>query len=173
LEKLIEICLLGSGSEPIQHMEVSKNFHVFSSQSSDLRFLGSFLKDLTPQDMGYAELGGLPATAVIGFIGYGAAEINAYQVGGKIVLNNGFHRVYALRELGYKQLPILVQEIKNPSLEFPAQIFGVSSNYLLNHQRPVMVKDFFEPEFVIKFKVPRTIRTVKIRVATEQYEVPA
>jgi hypothetical protein len=170
LDDLIEICLAsGSGVEPVQHSEVGHNFHVFSSQSGDLRFLGAFVKDLQGE---IAEQGGVPAGGIVAFVGYGASEINVYEVGSKMILNNGFHRVYALRQMGFKELPVLVQEIKNPSLEVPGSILGVSSGYLLNHSRPVLLKDFFDEGFAIKLKVPKTVRTVKVRVMTEQFDLP-
>src|SRR6266849_8814159 len=77
LRDLIEICLAPERQmDPIQHLEVGPNTHVFSSPNSDLRYLGSFVKDLAPEDMMFAIGGGLPAAAIITFVGYGSAPIN-------------------------------------------------------------------------------------------------
>lgn len=174
LDDLIEICLSsGSAAEPIQHMEAGPNFHIFSSKNDDLRFLGAFYKDeTTKEDIGYAQTGGMPAASLLAFVGYGAPEVNAYHINNRYILNNGFHRVYALRKLGFKQIPVLVKEIHNPSLEIPSHILGVTSNYLVNHTRPALLKDFFEPGLSHKFKVPQKIKTLKVRVMTELHDIP-
>ena len=70
MTELMDICLSPTRvMEPIQHLEVAPNTHVFSSPNSDIRFLGSFVKPLTPEDLAHAALGGLPAAAIIAFVG--------------------------------------------------------------------------------------------------------
>src|SRR5205823_4529744 len=70
---LIEICLSQARQmDAIQHLEVAPNVHAFSSRNSDVRLLGSFTKDLSLDDLQYAEGGGLPANAIIVFVGYGS-----------------------------------------------------------------------------------------------------
>lgn len=56
---LFNICLSSKRHiDPIQHLEVGPNAHVFSSPNSDIRFLGAFVKELSNEDLFYAELGG-------------------------------------------------------------------------------------------------------------------
>src|SRR2546422_1783424 len=77
MDDLIQICLSPKRAmDPIQHLEVAPNTHVFSSPNSDIRFLGAFVKDLTPDDLEWAVAGGLPAAAIIAFVGYGGAPVN-------------------------------------------------------------------------------------------------
>jgi len=159
--------------EPIQHLEVGPNTHVFSSPNSDLRFLGSFVKDLAPEDMKFAIGGGLPAAAIITFVGYGSAPINAFKVGNRIVLNNGFHRAYALRSLGVTEIPVLIQDIRNVQLEFPPAIAGLPREYLLQAPRPALVKDFFELDYAITLRVQERIRLVTVGVNSGQHDVPS
>jgi hypothetical protein len=66
--------------------------HIPSSPNSDVRFLGAFVKELTTEDFAHAVFGGLPAAAVIAFVGYGGAPINVLQWGGRVVLNNGLNQ---------------------------------------------------------------------------------
>src|SRR5438093_6269421 len=111
---LIEACLSPKRTmDPIQHLEIAPNTHVFSSPNSDIRFLGAFVKDLTSNDLEWAVMGGLPAAAIIAFVGYGGAPVNVLRVGNRVVLNNGFHRVVALRSLGVEMIPAAVQHIRN------------------------------------------------------------
>lgn len=94
MEDLLRTCVSPHREmDPIQHLEVAPNVHVFSSPNSDIRFLGSFVKKIVPDDLDAAIMGGLPAAAVISFVGYGGASVNVIRAGTRVVLNNGFHRV--------------------------------------------------------------------------------
>lgn len=103
---------------------------MISSRNSDVRALGSFLKPIEASDLNYLEAGGVPAVAVITFIGYGIPAINVLRVGPRLVLNNGFHRVYALRSAGVSHIPVVVQNLDNPQLELPPHLLGVPTPYL-------------------------------------------
>lgn len=174
VDHLLDICASPKREmEPIQHLEIVQNTHVFSSPNSDIRFLGSFVKPLTPDDLIFAELGGLPAAAVIAFVGYGGAPVNVLKAGQRLVLNNGFHRVYSLRSLGVTEIPVVVQNIRNPELEFPPTVAGLPKEYLLKVPRPVMVKDFFEADFAITLRVRERMKMVTVGVSLGQHEVPS
>jgi hypothetical protein len=66
-DAVARLCLSSERTmSPIQHLELAPNAHAFSSPSSDLRFLGSYLKDnLSVSDLAYAHGGGVPAAAII------------------------------------------------------------------------------------------------------------
>lgn len=172
---LLQICVSPIRKmDPIQHLEmIGQNVHVFSSPNSDIRFLGAFLKPLNAEDLGYAVGGGIPAAAVIAFVGYGAAPVNVLQVGPRVLLNNGFHRVYALRSMGIKEIPVVVQQVRNAALECPPAVAGLPKEYLLNVPRPVLMKDFFEADFAITLQVKERIKTVTIGINFAQHDVPA
>jgi hypothetical protein len=174
MKDLFDVCIsLKRDMDPIQHLEVAPNTHVFSSPNSDIRFLGAFVKDLNGEDCSYAEGGGLPAAAIIAFVGYGAAPVNVLSVGRRVILNNGFHRVFALRSIGVTKIPVVVQHMRNAQLECPPQVAGLPREYLLTHPRPVLVRDFFEPDFAITLKVRERIKTVTVSVVPGQHDVPS
>lgn len=174
MNDLLDICVSPNRAmDPIQHLEVAPNTHVFSSPNSDIRFLGAFVKHLTAADLEYAESGGLPAAAVIAFVGYGGAPVNVLKAGDRVVLNNGFHRVYALRSLGVTEIPVVVQHVRNVQLEFPPVVAGLPKDYLLNVPRPVLIKDFFEPDFAITLKVRERVKMVTVGIGLGQHEVPS
>jgi hypothetical protein len=174
LDELLDICVSPKREmEPIQHLEVAPNTHVFSSPNSDIRFLGAFVKELTSQDFEHAVFGGLPAAAVIAFIGYGGAPINVLLSGQRVVLNNGFHRVYALRSIGVTEIPVVIQHVSNPQLEFPPQVVGLPKEYLLGVPRPVVMKDFFEDGFTITLKVRDRVKMITLGIGVNQHDVPA
>jgi hypothetical protein len=174
LDELLEICLSPKREmDPIQHLEIAPNTHVFSSPNSDIRFLGAFVKDLKPDDLEWAVMGGLPAAAIIAFVGYGGAPVNVLKVGNRVILNNGFHRVFALRSLGVKMIPVVVQHVRNAQLECPPQVAGLPKEYLLNVPRPVLLKDFFEPDFTVMLRVRERVKMVTVGVGLSQHEVPS
>lgn len=173
-DSLIKICLSPKQSmAPIEHLELGPNSHIFSSPSRDLRFLGAFVKDLTNDDLAYAQMGGVPAAAIISFIGYGAYPVNVLLHNSRAVLNNGFHRVYALRSKGVQKIPVIVQQAHNLQLEFPQHVAGIPRDYLLGHPRPVLMKDFFENDFTTTLKVRKRIRTVTLQANIGQHDVPS
>jgi hypothetical protein len=131
------------------------------------------VKKLSADDMQYAVGGGLPAAAIISFVGYGGAPVNVLQAGGKVVLNNGFHRVYALRSLGVGEIPVVVQQVRNIQLEFPPTVAGLPREYLLGAPRPVLLKDFFDPDFAITLKVRERVKMVTVGIGLSQHEVPS
>lgn len=170
--ELITICLEPERErQPIQHVQVGSNTHVFSSPVSDVRFLDSAAREVIPEDLLLAESGGLPSNAVVALVGYGCSSINVFKVGQRLILNNGFHRVYALRALGVTDVPVVVQHVHNPSLELPARIADLPSHYLVHEKRPVLLKDFFEPGLAVAVKVPERIRVIKVSVNYSQYDV--
>ncbi len=174
LAELLNICVAPTREmEPIQHLEVAPNTHVFSSPNSDIRFLGAFVKELTTEDSAHAVFGGLPAAAVIAFVGYGGAPINVLQWGGRVVLNNGFHRVYALRSMGVTEIPVVIQHVGNPQLEFSPHVAGLPKEYLLGVPRPVVMKDFFEDGFAITLRVRDRLKMVTLGIGVNQHDVPA
>lgn len=173
LSELLQICVSPTRQmDPIQHLEVAPNTHIFSSPNSDIRFLGSFVKEIQSEDLSYAELGGLPTAAIIAFVGYGTPPVNVLYDGKRMILNNGFHRVYALRKKGVTKIPVIVQHVKNVQLEFPQQVSGLPKEYLLQNPRPVLVKDFFVPDFTINLKIQERMKVVTVGVSVNQHDVP-
>lgn len=174
MDDLIDFCISPQQSVPIpKNLQVSETAFSFSSPSADFRFLGGFLKDsLKEDDLKHCLSGGLPVGAMILFIGYGAGSINVIHANNRIILNNGFHRVYALRKKGIKKIPAVVQNVGNVALEMPPAILGLSTDYLLKHPRPVLVKDFFEQQLTTILRLKNTIRSVRVQWVFDQSDTP-
>ena len=164
IDDLIDVCLpiKPNPAEP-KVTQINQNSWIFSSPSPDFRFLGGYLKEqLTDDDLRYTQVSGFPVKVISLFVGYGGSPINVYQANNRLVLNNGFHRVYALRKKGITRIPVVIQKVANPQLEFPPQLLGLSMEYLLNHPRPILVKDFFTPGLTREFKRKQMITTVQV-----------
>jgi hypothetical protein len=171
---LLQLCVSPQREmEPIQHLELGPATHSFSSPNSDIRFLGAFMKrDLTAEDHALAIGGGIPAAAIIAFVGYGAPMVNGFLVGKRVILNNGFHRVVALRRLGVEQMPIVLQMVGNPQLELLPELGGLNRDYLVGHPRPALVKDFLEEGLTVTLQVRERLRLVNVGVQAGAQDVP-
>src|SRR5258707_13821332 len=81
------------------------------SPSDDMRFLGSM--SLEPENItDYPPPGNL--AGVVGLaVGFGSNFLNAIYAEKRLILNNGSHRAYALRDLGIARVPCIVQHISS------------------------------------------------------------
>jgi hypothetical protein len=172
-EFLIDFCLKKSSTAPPPaELQLAPNVYAYRSESTDFRFLGGFPKKLTDEDIKYCLQGGEPVAAMILFVGYGAPAVNAYRIGNRIILNNGFHRLFALRQKGIRMVPLVVQEISNWNLELPQIIAGLPASYLVTDVRPSLVKDFLDREISRELLMKGRDRSVQIQWNINQVDIP-
>lgn len=171
---VFHFCLLGGHPQPqVQFGRIAQNAFVFTSPSTDVRFLDvAFLQG--GQISGYVPSGRM-AGAVALIVGYGSNLFNAIHVEGRLVLNNGSHRAYALREAGITHAPCLVQHLSRRE-----ELDVVGSGELqqnpdryLKTRRPSVLKDYFDPQLRKLALVPRKVRQVKLSFGVESLDVPA
>jgi hypothetical protein len=172
-QQLLEFCV-GPRSTPPEWkiLQTAQNQLVVTSKSLDLRFLGGYRKELSEQDIAVAHGGGQPVEVISLLIGYGAAPINVFQVGTRLILGNGFHRVVAMRAEGITRIPVVVQHVAQPEIEFPDQYLGLTRAYLVEDPRPVMIKDFFDDALTIELRLAPRRKTLKISWVTEESVIP-
>lgn len=172
-EKIFEICLAPASPFPASTpLQLAENIFTFSSAFADFRFLGGYAKPLSAEDLPYLLGGGQPTAALILFVGHGANPVNVWVSGNRYVLNNGFHRLYALRREGVRRVPLVAQLSSDATLDFPENIAGLPRQYLLGQARPVLVKDFFDDSLVRVFETKSRMRTVRIGWQADQAFVP-
>jgi len=172
MEQLVEFCLAPRAVPPIQEMQTAQNQITFTSPSLDLRFIGGVPKAISEDDIRADYFGGQPARVITLLVGFGAAPINVWAAAGRLILNNGFHRTFALRNSGITHMPVVVQHAANPDIEFPDQILGLSRAYLLQNPRPVLVKDFFDDALTVELRFKPRVKTVKVAWGSEDSIVP-
>src|SRR5262245_17717779 len=147
---------------------VAKHTFEIVSESNDLRFLESLALS-AEQVAGYQGTG--PVVGVIGaVVGFGSNFLNALACEGRLVLNNGFHRAYALRALGVTHVPCVVQRLASRAdLEHvgraavrrdPDLYFGLA--------RPPVLKDFFDPTLCREVRCPQKARHVRVTLTVEE-----
>ncbi len=167
------VCLAPqSQPDAVRHLELAAHTHAFSSANSDLRFLGSFQRPARARDGDLLPAGGVPAAALVSFIGYGSAGVNVFEAGGRIVLANGFHRVFALRRLGVRRVPAVIQMVRDPELEFPPAVVQLPREYLLQAPRPVLMRDFLDPAYSIELRIRARFKMVLVDIQLGQHDLP-
>ncbi len=107
-------------------------------------------------------------------VGFGARHLNAVRLGKRMVLNNGYHRAFALRSAGFTHVPCVVQSIAHPEELAFAGGSSLIDNFddIFKSARPPLFKDFFDPELTTRIRMPRTRKQIQITVSVETIRVP-
>jgi len=158
---------------PVQMMQNAQNVFTLVSPSNDFRLLEPI--SIRPETVPNLPTTGRP-TALIGLIvGFGSNYLNAMSVDGRLVLNNGSHRAYALRELGFERAPCLVQNVsRQEELELVAAgDFLQNPDRYLKTKRPPLLKDYFDDKLRKIIEVRRKNRLVRLQFGVDQSDVPA
>lgn len=148
----------------IDALQVASDKYAFLSRSADIRFLGSALLD--PTCISNCHVLGVPTHVVAIFIGSSINCVSAVHVSNRLILTNGSHRAYALRELGYTRIACLVtfaksEEEKRSAL--PAEVRRDEYRYL-GAKRPPLFKDYFDSSIrtVVRTNATQTLLQLKI-----------
>jgi hypothetical protein len=160
-------------SPQVQFMPNAPNVYSAISPSNDFRFLES--KVVAPGEISSLNSSGRPFACIILTIGFGSNYLNALEVEGRLILNNGSHRAYALRDMGLTHPPCIIQEItRREELDLVAggDVQQNPDRYVKD-PRPPLLKDYFDPQLRKVVPVPRKNRLVRVQFGYEQSDVPA
>jgi hypothetical protein len=173
-EAIFRFCLPFDHPTPeVRSMRIAQNAYAFVSPSEDFRFHEPVV--LKPSQItGFSPQG--PIVTVVGLmVGYGSNYLNAIHAENRLILNNGSHRAFALREIGIKFAPCVIQHVSRRE-----EIEVVGSHDLqenpdryLKGPRPPLLKDYFDPKLRKVVSIPRKLRQVRITFAKEELDVPA
>ncbi len=151
---------------------VADDTYVFVSPSNDIRFLESVV--LRPDQItGYHSFG--PIAGVVALIvGFGSNYLNAIAAEGRLVLNNGSHRAFALRDMGITHVPCVIQRVgSREELEVVAAgALRRDPDLFLRDPRPPVLKDYFDPRLRRVVRVDRSVRNVRVHYSVETFDVP-
>ncbi|MEW6302832.1 MAG: hypothetical protein AB1705_05130 [Verrucomicrobiota bacterium] len=158
---------------PVKWAKVHNDTYVFMSPSNDLRFLGTMpLK--SEHIANYPPPGSV--VGVVGIaVGFGSNFLNAIHAEGRVILNNGSHRAYALRDLGVTHVPAIIQHVSSrDELELVASDeVQRNPDAYLKHARPSMLKDYFDPFLRTITPVHRRTRQITVKFEVDDAYVPA
>ncbi len=157
---------------PVKWSRVSQGKFVFLSPSNDLRLLG-------PTGLRPGELKDAPGGTLVGIagvsVGFGSNFMNAIYAEQRLILNNGSHRAFTLRQMGVTHVPCIVQHVASRDELDVVASSSVRRNpdLYLKHTRPPMLKDYFNPQLRMVMPVHRRLRQVTVRIEVEEDFVPA
>lgn len=172
-ERIFRTCLpCDHPPPPVKWSRVHRDTFVFVSPSNDLRFLDAMSLD-PRQITGYPPRGA--TTGVVGLaVGFGSNFLNAVHAEDRLILNNGSHRAYALRELGITHAPCIIQYASTrEELQLVAsRAVREDADAYLKHPRPAMLKDYFDPSLRKVLPVRRRLTQVTVKFQVDQASVP-
>lgn len=162
----------GVHAHPPVRCTPSDGGYMFSSASNDLRFLDvvtvepDAIQDFTPV--------GAARHAIVMYVGFSDNVISATRSGDRILLTNGSHRVYALRELGFQYVPCLLTDASDGDVsEFllPAAV-KQDRQFYLAAPRPPLFKDYFDLRLTRTVPVIRKTSVLKAKLDLQKSSVP-
>lgn len=166
---LFRFCLpLERPNPPVRIRRLGSNRYEFTSPSSDFREHRAQL--LQGAQLDGIELPG-PAVAMLGIsVGFGSNFMSGVRSNNRVLLQNGYHRAYALRSAGFTHAWCIVEEVtRKDELRLTAnEEVSDDPEFYFASRRPPILKDFFDPqiakqflakrsEFVVEFEI--TVRT--------------
>jgi hypothetical protein len=151
----------------------SHEVFTFVCDSRDFRFIEPVL--LPAEMLASLRCRGLPAQAVAFAVGFSPNCLTAIQAGGRLILFNGSHRAYAMRELGITHLPCVIQKTSRPEeIEMIAhKEIGQRGELYLKNPRPPLLKDYFDDRLRRIVPLARSHRLVRVQLRIDQSDIPA
>lgn len=171
-EALFRFCLpIGGSGASVQMRRSGRRRYVFTSDSADLRFHEATL--LRPEQVStYVGVG--PVSGIVGLVaGFGSNLLNVIRSDNRLVLQNGYHRAYALRALGITHAPCVVQTVtRRDELALVGDRKLVEAPvFYFKAKRPPLLKDFFDPRIRKVLPVRRIRRVIEVSFEVREFEV--
>lgn len=164
-------CLNVEQPEPeVNGIQANQNTFVFSSRSTDARFLG--YKLLEAGAVPGQVVGGRPTKVVVLYVGYGVNAINVLDVNGRLILNNGSHRAYALKASGASRAIAVVQRLTRQEELMSVPTVHQNPGIYLTSPRPPMLKDYFNPSLTEVLEAPRRVRQIRMQYGFQVEDAP-
>lgn len=162
---LFRFCLpLERQFPPYRVRRLSSSRFEFSSYSSDFR-------DHRPVLLDPAQIQALalpnPAVAMVGVpIGFGSNLLSGIRSGSRVLLQNGYHRAYALRSAGFTHAWCVVETVtRKDELRLTADEDVLADpEFYFARRRPPLLKDYFDPRIARHFRARRSEFTVEVEI---------
>jgi hypothetical protein len=173
MEELFRTCLPYDHPQPPVKWSKHGDKFIFVSPSNDLRFLGAM--SLKPGNIADYPLPG-DLVSVVGLaLGFGSNFLNAAYTNKRLILHNGSHRAYALREMGVTHVPCIIEHVSSAEeleVVVSSEVRDKPDLYL-RHPRPPMLRDYFNPRLRKVMPVHRQLRQITVKFEVEESFAPA
>lgn len=161
LAALFRICLpLDAPETPVQIQRVGSRRYVFRCESEDFGFHEPALLRPEQADESFGAVAG-----IVGLVlGFGSNFLTAVRVGNRMLLNNGYHRAYALRALGITHAPCAIQmATRVDELQVIVnERVAANAQFYLASARPPLLKDFFDPKIRKVLPIRKKVRQIEV-----------
>lgn len=171
-EHVFRFCLPLDPALPQVQLRQGQGGFVFQSPSMDFRCLE--IAPLDPKLISGLVTPGWPATVVGLVVGYGINFVQVVSAEGRLILGNGSHRAFALREAGLTHAPVLVQSVSRrdelAALAMPD--IQINPDAYLKAPRPPLLKDYFDDKLRKLMTVPRSSMQLRVGFGVEATIAP-
>ena len=153
-EALFDFCLpLDRPLPPMKVQRLGDERYLFVSNSTDFRAHNLTL--VTGAAVPKLKTFGPAGAALILPIGFGSNFLSAVKSEKRIVLQNGYHRAFALMSLGITHAPMVIQHVTRTDELRLAASSDVYDNpaFYFRSARPPMLKDFLDPALAKPFRI--------------------
>jgi hypothetical protein len=108
-------------------------------------------------------------------VGFGSNFLSIIGASDRLILHNGSHRAYALRDLGITHAPCVIQHIySREELNVVASsAVAERPDVFVRQPRPPVLKDYFDPSLRKILPVIRRLRQVTVKFQVDEAYVPA
>lgn len=156
-----------------QSHRLTKREFIFHSNSHDMRFLGAQL--IEPALVPNLVADGFTSAVVALSVGFSSNVLNVIRYQNRMVLNNGYHRAYALRSLGVTHVPCVIQVCRHWEDVGLAGASEMSQNSDLyfSSQRPPLFKDYFDPNLTSRYTTMRQRRQIQLKIEIDSKKILA
>jgi hypothetical protein len=163
--ELFRFCLpVDRETPPVEIRRLGADRYQFTSPSSDFREHDPVL--LRGEDIAHLQLPG-PAVALFGIsVGFGSNFLSAVRSGKRTLLQNGYHRSYALRSAGFTHAWCVVEHVtRKDELRLTAngQVADDPEFYFAS-KRPPILRDFFDDRLARQFVTKRVECSVEVEI---------
>jgi hypothetical protein len=165
LESLFRFCLpLDREQPPVRIQRLGTNRYLFSSGSTDFRVHPTIV--LKPDQLRSHSSFGPVTAAVAAVVGFGSNFLSAVRSGKRVVLQNGYHRCYALRAIGFTHAPCIVTDVTRKDELRIATSEAVSGDpeFFFAAKRPPLLKDYFDEKLRKILPVPALETVIEIEI---------
>jgi len=162
---LFDFCLpLDRPMAPVRMQRLTGDRFVFSCPSNDFRPHQPRL--FMPDELaGFESIG--PVAAMVGLmVGFGSNFMSAIRSNGRLVLQNGYHRAYTLRSLGFTHAYCIVEDVtRKDELKLTADDeVAADPAFYFAARRPPLLKDFFDPRLRREFEIRPSETKVEVEI---------
>ncbi|MBS0254167.1 MAG: hypothetical protein JSS36_02880 [Proteobacteria bacterium] len=171
--QLFDFCLPARrAAPPVTVNRIAGGHFQLVSQAADLAMLRARVLDPATVPPGDEEG---PLAGMIGLpFGFGANMMSVISSERRLVLHNGYHRAYALRALGHRHVPCVVQHVtRRDELNLVADTkVAYNPGYYFRGPRPPLLKDFFDPAVTTRMSLRPTQTVVDLKISISSHYVP-